>query len=951
MAELDLSPARTHTADPGARRRLRAAATLLLGGTVLVAIAMTIWRLCRGRRSPQPPGAGDPESLRGLSAAEAAGRLPDIDLKAIESAARRTFILRAVRANLLTVFNLDMFAITALMFLLGSPLSGLGTMGVLIANVVVHVGQEVLARSRLERMIAAIRPRVTVIREAAPQLVDAREIVTGDLVAIGLGDEIAVPGVLVGQGQIRVASIAAIASGGSQVRRGGDRVEAGDYCVEGHSLMWAAEQGAHREALQATRAEVLAQTYTPLEILMRRVLFALLAVVVIFSLALLTGKYIPMETPESQAVYRNAFSLVFGVAPTSLFLLVVLSYVMGLIEVARRSGLVYRPATIEALAGTNTVCLTGRSVMSGAHIRLEPIEPAAVKALPLDITRRLLADLIHSLPAYTAAWELIAAALPGNRRRPADVAGHLSAFGWQGASFDEPDMRGTFVVGVAQTMAAALSVPEPKAPLIEEASARVEESKIAARRGVAWVGHVLAQLGRRAPVPAAAPVVEVVSPPAGEAQAEIAVALDGSSERSPERPSLRSRLRSGLQRALAPRDLDPSRDGPGLEAEARSLVFAYRPDPVPLTDAEGNPVLPTGLIPLALVKVSESVSPAALYSIGSLQSAGLSVVLLTGSDPDSVAHLAGSLGVDRTVNLAGLTPAQTAAAIASLRMDGGAVAEVAQGLGEVPSMLEADVGFALRGASPAVLAQADVVLVEGSLAALPGILSLGRRVVNGVMAMLELNLSHIATQLGLLAITFAFVFNRFPYTPVQSGTISAFSITIPSVLLLVFAPSRSPGVRAAGRRLIRFVAPSGVATIVLVLGVFAAFQAAGTSVAIAQLAVTWALTAAGLLRVLMALPPTRLWAGAEALVGDFRVLPLVGGSAALLLICTAIPLTQRLLGLGWLPSASDYAVLAGALVVWVACQLGFWRWIWRGPPSVPTPATMPAAQEPTIAWP
>ncbi|MDQ6774276.1 MAG: hypothetical protein M3024_15050, partial [Candidatus Dormibacteraeota bacterium] len=481
---------------------IRAAGWLLVAGIVAI-VAVMVRRLSLRRpgwRAGEARPPGRPEDLRGLSMAEAEALLPAIDLDRIEKAARRGFIVRAVRSGLFTIFNLDMFAITALMFILGSPLSGLLTSAVLIANVVVRVGQQLLARSRLEKMIGAIRPRVTVIREGSPQQLAIREIVRGDLVAVGLGDEIPLAGVVVGASQIEVAGVAALALGGGEARQGGDSVEAGSYCVGGHAIVRSKEAGAEREALRSPRSDVLARAPTPLEILLRRVLFVLLGLVVIFSGLLLTGRYIP-RGPASEEAYRNAFSLVFGVAPTSLFFLLVLSYVIGLLDVAGRGGLVYQPATIEALAAVDTICLTAPSVMGGAQVSLVPIEPAAEGAPPPDLARRLLGDVIHSVSPHTVANDLIAAAVTGSNRRPLEVAGHLSFFGWQAASFDQPDIRGTFVVGSADAIAPGVARRPPA--VVAAVAARVEKSRTVTRRGVARAQGLVARIrpGASARVP------------------------------------------------------------------------------------------------------------------------------------------------------------------------------------------------------------------------------------------------------------------------------------------------------------------------------------------------------------------------------------------------------------------------------------------------------------------
>jgi hypothetical protein len=363
------------------------------------------------------------------------------------------------------------------------------------------------------------------------------------------------------------------------------------------------------------------------------------------------------------------------------------------------------------------------------------------------------------------------------------------------------------------------------------------------------------------------------------------------------------------------------------EAPRQTLLFSHRADMVTLSGEHGRPRLPDRLVPLAEIEIRETVSHQTVLSINQLQTSGVEVVLLAGADPVSVSEMAASLGVDRSVNLARQTPADRAAGIQPSGPGAGLLAEVTNGPGELGHAGGGGLAIALRGASPAALAEADVVLVEDSLRDLPRLLRVSRRIVNGVMAMLKLNLSYIATQLGLLFIVLASPFRGFVYTSAQSDAITLFAISVPSVFLLRLASSRRAA-RVTAMSLVRFVLPTAVATVGLVAAIFLGFRAATGNLALAQLATTWVLVAVGLLRMFFAVPSSRIWSGGEALVGDARVYGLAGVSAALFVAAVAIPLSRRLLELGWLPSVADYAVLGVALMIWGAAQLAFWRWLW-----------------------
>ena len=79
--------------------------------------------------------------------------------------------------------------------------------------------------------------------------------------------------------------------------------------------------------------------------------------------------------------------------------------------------------------------------------------------------RRALGDCVHSLPTYTPADSALAEALPGVRRTPVETAPFFSLHGWYAMTFNDPDLRGTFVIGEPDVLAPFLAKEEaPAAP-------------------------------------------------------------------------------------------------------------------------------------------------------------------------------------------------------------------------------------------------------------------------------------------------------------------------------------------------------------------------------------------------------------------------------------------------------------------------------------------------------
>jgi hypothetical protein len=438
----------------------------LWGGALAAAVVGGLLAsLIRRRRAPKAapprivPVAG---MVQGLTDAEAAARRPAVDFDAIAEKEQRAFLSRAIRTSLFTLFNLDLFAIAILMLLLGSPWSTFLALLVLAINVCLNVLQAVVTKRRLDALLRTLRPQATVIRDGGLASVDVAEIVPGDMVVVGRGDEFFVNGVIVGDGELTIDPATASDRDRQMVKRAGDRVHAHTFCADGRAIYAATEAGAWRVAEQRGGVQLLTEEPTPLRSLLRAVLLSLLAIVVTLSLLALAGSIVGGE-PLASERYRNTFALIFRVAPTSLFFILIIGYAVGVLRIANVGGLAYRSTAVESLANVSDLCLSLRSVLQGTQVTLEEIGGRDGRArVSPQFIRRMLGDLANSAPYRMSTIAALAEALPGRRRTPVEAAGHLAALGWYGISVRDPDMRGTFVIGEAALLSPHFARDEPR---------------------------------------------------------------------------------------------------------------------------------------------------------------------------------------------------------------------------------------------------------------------------------------------------------------------------------------------------------------------------------------------------------------------------------------------------------------------------------------------------------
>lgn len=131
----------------------------------------------------------------GLTEAEAAARQAQGQGNDVKLRTSRTYA-EIVRENLFTFFNIVLFSLALLLFLLGSPKDAFFTGVVALFNVVVATIQELRAKRKLDRIALLAQPTATVIREGQEKVIDPGEAVLGDLLVAEAGDQIIVDGLV-----------------------------------------------------------------------------------------------------------------------------------------------------------------------------------------------------------------------------------------------------------------------------------------------------------------------------------------------------------------------------------------------------------------------------------------------------------------------------------------------------------------------------------------------------------------------------------------------------------------------------------------------------------------------------------------------------------------------------------------------------------------------------------
>jgi magnesium-transporting ATPase (P-type) len=852
------------------------------------------------------------------------------------------------RANTLTIFNLSMVGLAVVQILLGKPFDAILTTAVLLLGIGLNVGQQLWARGRLLKLERTAQAQATVIREGTVRSIDPGEVVPDDILVVGPGDHVLADGRVLGEGQIVVDESMLTGDPRQHTRQAGDPVYAGSFCLEGYAAYEAQKVGSDRLIAALTgEFEALGEELTPLERTIDRLLRVLLVVAAVFALLLLADYFDQLFPNLHMDRFASAASVIFGIAPSSLFLMILVNYAMGTADLLRVGALVHRSRSVESLAQATVICFAQAGILTGVGLEVEPIPPPADRAegqpyLAGSRIRQILGDFARSTSADSPALKAMQGAFPGTRRRTCEDAPFLSVYGWSAVAFDDRDLRGVYVLGEPQLL---------EAHLAGEAGGRAEEEQEGAP-SVDWRDRLqdLTRLFGRSEVEEGVEEGTEAVPESQGPQPQDATANPGGDASGPELVQrLMGRVSVWLGRGAA-EPAEGRSEGEGI-AELVYLV-AYRPDLVPLHTASGVPSLPTELIPLCRLRYSEQVRPEAVETIHEFSRTGVKFKILSPDAPERTALAlvqAGLGSTDGTLlpaisgpELAVLeredlakavacntifgqvTPEQAGQVVEMLRQQAETVAVVGDRVGDLQAMQQAHLSITRQSSSPAALSVADIVLLEDSPRAMLRVLEKGQRIANGLLDILKLYLTQIS-YLILLILAIWGMGIGFPYQSKQGSFITIVSVILPSVGLSLWAAAGVVPRKGLGWLLARFVGPAAVMMSVAGVVVYGIFFARSDDVAYAQLALTYMLVISGLVLVVLLRPPVRPKVGADGRSGDPRPAVLCLVLLLLVFVVSSLPLADQLFALTPLRQPLDYLMVGVAVLAWALTTILVWR--------------------------
>lgn len=370
-----------------------------------------------------------------------------------------------VRANTLTVFNLILGALLVVILALGDPRDGLFG-GVIVANTLIGIVQEVRAKRTLDRLSLLAAPTARTWRDGGVVSLPVDAVVPGDVVRLEPGDQVVADGALVAARGLELDESILTGEADAVARGPGEEVRSGAYCVGGSGEYRVERVGADSYAERlAAEARGARAPLSPLQQDVNRILRMTVVVMVPLAAALLLALALQDRGPVTSA--ETAVAALVPLVPEGLVLLTSLTFAVAAVRLGRLGTLAQRLNAVESLAGVDTVCFDKTGTLTEGRIRLESVEAAAGRD-PEDVRDRL-GRMAASASAPNATMRAIAEGVPRPALAATAEVPFSSARRWSAVSLDG---LGTLVLGAPDVlMRAGVEVPAALAGAAAERAA------------------------------------------------------------------------------------------------------------------------------------------------------------------------------------------------------------------------------------------------------------------------------------------------------------------------------------------------------------------------------------------------------------------------------------------------------------------------------------------------
>lgn len=351
-----------------------------------------------------------------------------------------------IASNVFTYFNL-IFLILSILIIAAHSYRNLTFLPVVIINTMVGIVQELRAKHVLDEMNILNAPHAEVIRDGRRRRLPSDELVQGDIVILGSGDQICADAVVI-DGSIRVNEALLTGEADEITKNVGAGLLSGSFVVAGSCYARLERVGNDSYISKLTAAAKAMPGGEQSEMI--RCINAIvkwmgIAIIPIGIILFMQAHYLNHET--FQTSITSMVAAVIGMIPEGLYLLTTAALALGTIRLSRKKVLLHDMKSIETLARVDVLCVDKTGTITEPEMSVtdtiwlgseNEVSPA-----------RLFADYIHAASDSNNTMHALKKyikGMGGSMREAISSVPFSSAVKYGTVTFDE----GTYILGAPE---------------------------------------------------------------------------------------------------------------------------------------------------------------------------------------------------------------------------------------------------------------------------------------------------------------------------------------------------------------------------------------------------------------------------------------------------------------------------------------------------------------------
>ncbi len=349
------------------------------------------------------------DRLPGLTAAEVAERVAAGETNSMPDKSGRS-VADIIKANVFTRINAILGVLFAIVAFTGSFINGLFGL-LIIANSGIGIIQEIRAKKTLDRLAIVGQTRPVVRRDGVATEVAPDQVVRGDIIELGPGDQIIVDGEAVESEALDVDESLLTGEADAVDKAVGDEIMSGSFVVSGSGAYRATKVGADAYAAQlAAEASKFTLVSSELRSGIDQILKVITWLLIPAGILTIVNQLFISQNGLRTALLGMVAALV-PMVPEGLVLMTSIAFAVGVVRLGRRQCLVNELPAIEGLARVDVVCTDKTGTLTENGMRLSEIRVVSDTVTP-ETVQTAMAALAAADPRPNASIQAVAEAYP-----------------------------------------------------------------------------------------------------------------------------------------------------------------------------------------------------------------------------------------------------------------------------------------------------------------------------------------------------------------------------------------------------------------------------------------------------------------------------------------------------------------------------------------------------------